>query len=173
MTFTPIYLYIKQHSITGKLYFGKTYKDPITYSGSGKRWKAHLKVHGKDHVETLWYCLFHDQEELTKFAIMCSEHWDIVKSDDWLNFIPENGLDGGSPGSKLSSITREKISVKLKGKPKSIDHREKIAKSIKNLAPEIFEKIAASNRGRIHTDETRSNMSIAHKGKKKSDEASS
>ena len=73
-SFTPTYLYIKQHSITGKLYFGKTTsKDPVRYLGSGKHWLRHIKVHGKEHIETLWYCLFTEQEELTKFALLFSE----------------------------------------------------------------------------------------------------
>ena len=44
--FKPTYLYIKQHSITGKLYLGKTTKQNlIKYTGSGKYWLRHLKVH--------------------------------------------------------------------------------------------------------------------------------
>lgn len=38
-TFEPTYLYIKQHSITGKLYFGKTVKNPEKYNGSGSPWR--------------------------------------------------------------------------------------------------------------------------------------
>jgi len=40
--FQPTYLYIKQHTKTGKLYFGKTGNDPEKYLGSGTRWKRHL-----------------------------------------------------------------------------------------------------------------------------------
>lgn len=54
MIYTPTYLYIKQHTITGKLYFGKTIKDPEKYMGSGTHWKRHINKHGKEHVETLW-----------------------------------------------------------------------------------------------------------------------
>lgn len=92
MSFKPTYLYIKQHSVTGKLYFGKTFRDPEKYKGSGTHWLRHIKKHGKEHVVTLWYCLFYDKEELTKFAIQFSEQQNIVKSDDWLNLIEENGL---------------------------------------------------------------------------------
>lgn len=99
--FQSTYLYIKQHTITGKLYFGKTVqKDPLKYKGGGKHWSAHVKKHGYEHIETLWYCLFHDKEECTKFALMFSEHQDIVKSKEWLNLKPENGIDGGYTWSK-------------------------------------------------------------------------
>ena len=95
VSFVPTYLYVKHHSVTGKLYFGKTSKkDPTKYPGSGKHWKSHIKVHGKEHIETLWYCLFFDEESIKEFALMCSSLWNIVESDDWLNFKPENGIDG-------------------------------------------------------------------------------
>jgi len=106
--FQPTYLYIKRHSITGLLYFGFTAEDPEKYLGSGKHWKRHLRKHGKEFVETIWFCLFNDQEELTKFALMCSEYMDIVKSKDangkkiWANLMVENGRTGrpkGCPGS--------------------------------------------------------------------------
>ena len=96
MNFQPTFLYIKQHAVISKLYFGKTSKkDPVKYLGSGTYWKNHIKKHGREHVVTLWHCLFTDQEELTKFALMCSEMWNIVKSDQWLNQVLEDGLGGG------------------------------------------------------------------------------
>lgn len=100
--YTPTYLYIKQHSITKKLYFGKTVRDPETYLGSGLHWQRHIKKHGKEHIETLWYCLFLDQDELTKFALMFSKHHAIVESTQWLNLIPENGLHGACSGVPAS-----------------------------------------------------------------------
>ena len=36
--FKPTFLYIKQHTVTGKLYFGKTTQNPETYLGSGTYW---------------------------------------------------------------------------------------------------------------------------------------
>lgn len=109
MNFRPTYLYIKQHTITGKLYFGKTVRNPETYIGSGVRWLNHVKKHGTKHVDTLWYCLFYDREELTKFALSCSKQWNIVESENWLNMKEENGLDGCHPGSTFSEETKEKM----------------------------------------------------------------
>lgn len=48
--FKPTYLYIKQHIKTGKLYFGKTVKNPETYHGSELHWKQHVEKHGKAHL---------------------------------------------------------------------------------------------------------------------------
>lgn len=92
-TFKPTYLYIKQHSVTGKLYFGKTIKNPEKYIGSGTHWLSHIKKHGREHVITLWYCLFFDEESCNKFAVMFSNQESIVESEEWLNILTETGVD--------------------------------------------------------------------------------
>jgi len=120
--FKPTYLYIKQHSITGLLYFGKTYKaDPIAYNGSGMHWRRHVTKHGMEHIETLWYCLFTDQEECIKFALMFSKLHDIVKSPLWANMIYENGLGNGTPGRVCTDETKHKIGIANSGKQFSDD----------------------------------------------------
>lgn len=159
----PTYLYIKQHSITGKLYFGKTIKkDPEKYLGSGKRWGAHVKVHGKDLVETLWYCLFTESEEIKSFALMCSEQWGIVKSDSWLNLKPENGIDGGGcPGRITSILTRQKQSLSLMNHPVSVSTRKKISLRVSGNV-----NIINYMRNRVITAETCNRMCNAKLGKK-------
>lgn len=108
--FKPTYLYIKQHSVTGKLYFGKTTKlNPEKYLGSGKHWLRHIKKHGKEYVVTLWFCLFLDQESIKEFALMFSKQQNIVESTDWLNLQYENGLDGGSSGYIFTDEHRAKL----------------------------------------------------------------
>lgn len=113
--FYPTFLYIKQHSVTGKLYFGKTtQKDPIKYRGSGLHWKYHIKKYGKEHIITLWHELFENEEELTEFALDFSKKMNIVSSKSWLNLIEESGL-----GVKHSEETKKKISTARKGKKHS------------------------------------------------------
>ena len=94
-TFSPTYLYIKQHSVTGKLYFGKTKNNPEKYLGSGTYWLNHINKHGKEHVVTLWYCLFLNKPELVDFATAFSTEQCIVESTTWANLAIETGLDGG------------------------------------------------------------------------------
>lgn len=113
----------------------------MNYHGSGIHWKRHIKAHGAEHVETLWYCLFLDKESCESFATMYSDIHNIVLSDDYLNLKRENGLDGGSyphtdevkqklselkTGKKLSDDTKQKLSIALKGKtrPKEIFNTE-------------------------------------------------
>ena len=93
----PTYLYIKEHSITGLKYFGKTTtKDPYKYKGSGVDWGLHLKQNGKEHVITTHLLgPFTDAADISEFALFFSEEFDIVASKDWANMKEENGLDGG------------------------------------------------------------------------------
>jgi hypothetical protein len=111
--FKPTYLYIKHHSITGKCYFGKTINDPTKYNGSGVHWTRHCKKHGYEHVETLWYKLFTNQIECTRIALLFSEQQDIVKSDKWLNLMPENGLYGIVPGTKHTKEHNRKLGLAI------------------------------------------------------------
>ena len=121
--FKPTYLYIKQHTITGKLYFGKTSRKNVeSYTGSGIHWGRHISLHGKNKVITLWYCLFTDIDILVETALKMSDIMNITESDDWLNFKPESGLDGGSfkgfngwAGKKHTEEHKKYISEKYKG----------------------------------------------------------
>ncbi len=134
MIFQPTYLYIKQHTITWKLYFGKTTSvDPIKYHGSGLHWGPHIKVHGREHVVTLWYCLFTDQAECTKFALEFSEKMDIVKSDQWLNLIIEDGLGSrGKKGIKRSAETCAKMRARSP-RASSLNHISKNSEHVKKM----------------------------------------
>lgn len=111
--FQPTYLYIKQHTITGKLYFGKTTSNkPEKYPGSGTRWTNHINKHGKEYVVTLWYCLFLDKESIQEFAVLFSKMHNIghIKpfNKHWLNLRIENGTDGGGPGPDSNAIRKSK-----------------------------------------------------------------
>jgi len=111
--FLPTFLYIKQHAVTGKLYFGKTCKshdEMLAYLGSGLHWNRHLAKHGAEHVTTPWYCLFTDKDDCVSFATGFSIQENIVESKDWANLMIENGLDGSPKGRKSSDETRKKLS---------------------------------------------------------------
>lgn len=98
-----IYLYVKEHAVTGLKYFGKTAKrDPYVYAGSGKYWKKHIQKHGK-FIKTLSVWSFEDIDECERFALQFSKDNNIVESKEWANLREENGKDGttiGSPGMK-------------------------------------------------------------------------
>jgi len=154
--FKPTYLMIKQHQITGKKYFCKTTRNnPIKYLGSGKYWKSHIQKYGKQYIETKWYKLFTNIDELVSFALNFSYENNIVESDDWANLIFENGLDGGSNSETISEQTKIKMSLAQTGKVMSIE--SSIKKSI-------------ANNGQSRTKQQKNNISIALTGIKKSEE---
>lgn len=179
--FTPTYLYIKQHTITGKLYFGKTTKKNVEkYTGSGIHWGRHINLHDKDKVATLWYCLFTDIDNLVETALKMSEIMNITESDDWLNFKPESGLDGGSfkgfngfAGKKQTEKQRTIVTELGKTRPATDNMRANMArvgKLPRTQAQSDASKIKAkrmgdANKGKKASDETRNAMSLARTDK--------
>ena len=115
--FTATWLMIKQHKVTGLKYFCKTSRyDPVKYLGSGTYWARHLEEHGNE-VETVWYQLFENKDELMHYALSFSTENNIVDAVDesgrkiWANLIPENGIDGGgNRGLSMLQEQRDNIS---------------------------------------------------------------
>jgi hypothetical protein len=105
-----IYLYVKQHRITGLKYFGRTTKDPNTYMGSGTYWLSHIKKYGIEYVDTIELYEFDCQEKCTSFAKSFSVSNNIVESTEWANLILEDGLARytGNTSEKHSATMREK-----------------------------------------------------------------
>lgn len=137
--FIPTFLYIKQHSITGKLYFGKTTQNPETYLDSGVYWTKHIKKHGKHYVINLWYCLFYDRRQCEDFALSFSKTQNIVESTSWANYTFENGTDGFASGEDhpmRNPLVRQKLSSSTKGvpkAPKTEDHKRKISQALSQI----------------------------------------
>lgn len=107
MSTNKITLYVKQHTKTGKKYFGMSRKYTPKYLGSGVYWLKHIKKHGIKHVIELHVWEFDDQLKCTEFALEFSKENNIVESKEWANLREENGLDGNISGELLSSQTKE------------------------------------------------------------------
>ena len=172
-----IYLYEKQHEITGLKYFGKTIRNPYQYIGSGSYWMSHINKHGKEHIITLSVWSFEDQEECTAFALKFSRDNDIIKSKEWANLTEENGVGGG--GGIPSLETRHKLSEARKGKTHSEEIRLKISEANKGNthSEETRRKMSEAQKrennaffGKTHSEETRRKISEAQKGKTLSEE---
>ena len=151
----PTVLYIKQHSVTGLKYFGKTTQDPLKYKGSGVYWTNHIKKHGRKHVATLWVSEpYIDSDTISKFALSFSKDNNIVESKLWANIEPENGLNGGSTGkpawNKGKPSPKKGIPSGRKGMPSG---RKGIPSPLKGRP------------GKPHSDETRQKISDAKEGK--------
>ena len=82
-----IYLYAKQHRVTGLRYFGKTTRDPYTYNGSGKRWTSHCNKHGWD-IETTWVHPYEDIDLCEKeFALFLEQQGQALKSEFYIPYV--------------------------------------------------------------------------------------
>lgn len=130
-TYTPTFLYIKRHRVTGLLYFGKTINNPLSYKGSGVEWCEHCDTNSWD-VETLWYCLYTEREELVNFAIKFSVQEDIVRSKLWANRQIENGRGGAPAGCNLSEEQKAKISNSLMNHTVADSTRKLISDKLSN-----------------------------------------
>lgn len=130
VSFKPTRLYIKLHTKTDLLYFGKSVrKNLYTYKGSGKYWKEHLKIHGDEYVINLWVSdWFYDPYELQKIALDFSRGKDIVNAVDengnkiWANLKEEDGLNNYSTSNLKSSKTTKKHTVEYKNKSKTCEY---------------------------------------------------
>lgn len=163
-----IYLYKKTHNATKLRYLGKTTKNPHKYSGSGKYWLRHLKLHGNDvTTEILRECT--TAEELKHWGAYFSELWDIVNAVDdtgkklWANLRPETG-DGGATRTgethpMKSKITRDKIS--------GANHYSKkegyIWKLVGNNHPMKDEQVRLSVSGKSHHTYDPTSLVFYHK----------
>jgi hypothetical protein len=146
----PTYLYIKQHSVTGLKYFGKTSKeDPIKYLGSGVRWNQHIKKHGAQFVKTIWLSDLYYDTSISEHALHFSAENKIDTSPNvWANLIPENGMDGAILGIPRSEETKTKISAANKGKKKcpfSDEHKAKISATQTGKKQSIESNVKRSN----------------------------
>jgi len=134
-TFTPTFLYIKRHAVTGLLYFGKTVRNPEIYKGSGKYWLRHCATHGTEHIETLWYCLFVDLDTLQDFALSFSRQQSVVEKDEWANLIEEDGVNGAPVGHQGVMFSPECLkTISEKSKASWATNREKIVSAQREAA---------------------------------------
>lgn len=164
------FIYVTTNLITGKKYVGFHRGCPNdTYLGSGKALKNSIRKYGAKNFkkEILEECQIHNHLELEEKWI---EELDTLYPKGY-NISPSGGFS--KSGGKHSCITRKKLSESHigvgKGKKLSIDHKEKIRKSLigknkgKKHTEETKKQISIKQSGRILSEETKSRMSISSK----------
>ena len=151
-----IHLYVKRHKVTRLLYFGRTYRDPFRYYGSGKYWRRHLQTYGYN-IDTVFVISFKDENiaQCCEFAVNFSVKNDIVNSPKWANLVIENVVDGHHKGVVHSKETLRKMSEARRGKPRR---------------PETIAKMVAARTGVPRSEETKDKIRAARIGSKASDE---
>ena len=155
-----ITLYVKTHKVTGLKYLGKTERDPYTYSGSGVRWKRELNKYGND-VETEVLFQSENLEDIRKKGLYYSALWNIVESNEWANFIEENGSGGDTSAYR----DYEAMSRKTKGVSKgSQSETHRLNNSLGHIGQTPWNK--GKKTGSV-SEETRKKHTLARTGKKR------
>jgi hypothetical protein len=149
--FKPTRLMIKRHTKTGLRYFCKTpRKNYLKYLGSGSRWASHIKKHGTEFVVTDWVSEpFTNPDDIKDFAVLFSELFNIVESEDWANLKIEDGLEGG-----MSSQTAKEMWQK----PGAKEYRSAIQKEAQNR--EDVRLVKSKNTKESWTDIDRRNARV-------------
>jgi len=110
----------------------------------------------KNILKPLNFGGFDDQKLCTEFALKFSEDNNIVKSEEWANLTPENGLDG----LVITDEIRKKLSNSQKNSPNH-STRGKVRK-------EFSDKMKGSLNpfyGKTHSDETKLKLSLIAKNR--------
>ena len=146
-----VYLYIKVHNVTGLKYFGRTVQEPFAYKGSGKYWRNHLKAHGNDVTTTIFGTYEDSDPQLKTIALEFSKVNEIVNSEDWANYIEEDGQHSGG--------------ALFKGHKHTEENRKAFAKQLTEVGQGTrFKKgQQAHNLGVEHNDNTKAKMKEAWK----------
>ena len=146
-----IYLYLKTHNVTGLKYLGKTVKDPFKYTGSGIRWKNHLKKHGNDVSTEILYqtkC----EDDFKNVAIEYSKKLNIVESKEFANMTEEQGQGGATRnGYKTSQITKNKIGAANLGNTHSKEAKAKISLATSGSRNPNYGKTASDHCKKINS----------------------
>ena len=126
----------------------------LKYLGSGTIWNRHIKKHGIEYVETVWFCLFYDKEDCKEFAEGFSEQEKIVESKVWTNLRPENGINGGGAKGEGKAGNTKNHPPKT---DKQRKHLAEIRIGSKQSAETIAKKIKKQT-GQKRSDKTKKNM---------------
>ena len=169
---------------SGKMYIGQTLHPK-------RRWLAHR--YGK--YKSGWHKYYQNNPDKYEYSVI---EYDVYedKLDEreifWISFFDSyhNGYNlteggGGIRGCNVSISTREKLSKIHKGKPKTLEQRQKLSEAKKGSKPwntgkhwsnEVKQKISDANKGlqageknpmhgKKHSDEAKAKVSKANKGK--------
>lgn len=144
------YIYETTNLINGKKYIGKKVSSVFlnkNYLGSGKILKQAVLKEGKENFKIRLIEECFSKEDLNNKEKYWIKYYNAVEDNDYYNIA--KGGEGGDTFSGLSDNAKNLIRVK-----------HSIASSKLTMSNETKNKISKANKGRIHTDKARRNMSI-------------
>lgn len=162
-------LMIKQHNVTNLKYLCMTSKEDYEkYSGSGTKWKNHLKKHGCDINTQLIY----QSDDYSHFVEVCryiSEDLNVVLNEEFANLIPESGYGEGETQNfvlwwKYAS-EEQKMSVIERRKIKQLENHW-VKKSNNAIIRAKISESRIEHWENLNVDERRNYMENFHQGRK-------
>ncbi len=168
------FIYLTTNLINNKQYVG-SHKGTVCdlYLGSGKILKSAILKYGKENFKRkilkecdIYSNLLFEEKYIKKYNTLIPNGYNISPTGGYIIFDEKlrNKLSIAKNGKKQSNVTKEKRRKSMLGKntgPKSEETKRKISEANKGHT---------FNKGRIHSEESRNNMSKAQKGKKLSKE---
>lgn len=167
-----MFIYLLYNKINGKLYVGQT-----TRNCPNSRFKEHVKASRSEHQRkrmVISSAIFkHGWNNFGRFVIDTCETYEELNNLEkyWinrLNCLSPNGynLRTGGSDSRFSEESRAKLSLALKGRPKSAETKAKIAEAAKTSEAAASHRalLALSRLGTKASDETRAKMSLTRTG---------
>lgn len=165
-----IYNYITTNLINNKQYIGMHSTNNVDdgYLGSGKYLKESIKKYGKENFKKEILCYCKTFEEAYENEAKYIEEYNTLKPNGY-NLSPKGGING--KGS-LSEEIKNKISIKLKGKTITEEHKDILRKLCKER---IWTEEQRDNQrkrmlGKHPSEETRKKLSERRLGIKRSKE---
>ena len=144
------YIYETTNLINGKKYIGKKVSSVFLgnkYLGSGKILKQAILKEGKENFKTRLIEECFSKKELNNKERYWIKYYNAIENNNYYNI-----AKGGEGGDTFSGL-----SINAKNLART---RHSLAASKLVMSDETKSKISKANKGRIHTDKARYNMSI-------------
>ena len=169
-------IYRIRNIVDGKVYIGHSRNVP-------DRWRRHRsKLRHGSHENSYLQAAYNKHGELNfvyEVVLECAEADLVLHEMEAIASCKSNNpvfgynlSDGGEGWGLLTQAARDKISEKLRGLPKTEEHKRKLGDSLRGraLPDEVKEKLRVANTGKQHSEATRAKLSEAQKGHTTSEE---
>lgn len=170
-------VYVHTNKINGKRYVGVTSQEPEKRWNEGKGYTPR-QPHMYNAIQKWGWDNFEHQILVSGVSVDDASFIEQTLIKEWRLQDPKYGYNsqsGGLTSATLSDEIRTKISVALKGKPFTTEHKANLSKAKKNKPltekqQEIIDQIKYYNKDKKFTEEHRQNLSEALKGREFTEE---
>lgn len=159
------YIYLTENLINHRKYIGRHKSEEYdpNYKGSGSElWRA-INKYGWDNFSNEIICWCYSEDDLNSTEEFLVDYYDCVSSPEYYNE-RKGGLGGSKPGAPKSEEFKQKMSEIMTGRVLSEATKAKISAHSAMRNPEVARKCGLANRGKIRSEEFKSNLSKKFSG---------